>query len=60
MKFFARVAFAPKAHVNSNALTKNKRLFHFNAICALNGIYDQSMAQSITTMPALPACIIKW
>jgi len=52
VKFFACVAFVPKAHINSDALG-GKPLFHFNAICAPNGIYDRSMAQSISTIPAI-------
>jgi len=53
------MVFVPIAHINSDALVK-KELFHFNAIRALNGIYDRPMVQSISTMLAVPACIVKW
>jgi len=32
------MVFVPKAHMNSDAFTKNYQLFHFNAIHAPNGM----------------------
>jgi len=41
-------------------ISKIRQLFHFNAICAPNGICNWSRAQSISMDQALLACTIKW
>jgi len=59
-KFSCMRGFCTNSPHKFRCIGKSLQLFHFNAIHALNEIYNQSMTQLISTMQALPACFVKW